>query len=165
MIRSACLVLLALPIAAQQTQTPPPDDQKLSKLEGRTINALTGEPIRKVALTLNRRQPESSSPTATTNSEGRFLFENVEPGTYTLSGEKAGFLFGTYGIRSSKNSPITLTLAPGQHLKDVEVKMTPQGVITEKVLEEDGEPPPEKASVDPIEVSAGQERIPASGFC
>lgn len=162
MVRSACLVLLlALPITAQQN--PSPDERKLSTLAGRTINAVTGEPIRKVALTLHLRQSGSSASAATADSDGRFLFENLEPGTYTLSGQKGGFLPGSYGTGSPKNSMILVTLAPGQHMKDVEFRMTPQGLITGKVLDEDGEPLPEQASVGVMRQDRGARHMMFSG--
>lgn len=104
----------------------------LGSIEGRTTNVVSGDPVRKVKLTLFHTGQDGKSHAAASDAEGRFVFQDVEPGTYHIQAEKAGFLDESLG------SP--LTVAKGQHVKDIEYKLTPQGVITGKVLDDEGEP-------------------------
>jgi len=132
--------------AATTTAANPVAEQKKepAKLEGRVANSVTGEPVRKVTLTLRSISfvPGSTGVSATSDAEGRFSFENVEPGTYRLSGERPGFVRQSYGARSSFSSGTPLSVSAGQNIKDLDFKLTPQGVITGKVLDDEGEPVP-----------------------
>jgi hypothetical protein len=80
--------------------------------------------------------------TASSDDEGKFVFDKLEPGRYSLSGEKAGFGRQQYGSRTggqfSPGSP--LTLEPGQKMIEIEFKLLPQAVILGRVVDEDGEP-------------------------
>src|SRR6185295_10840823 len=55
--------------------------------------------------------------TATTNDEGRFGFQNVEPGTYTVNIEKAGFRSyqaNDVTVKVGSVTPLLATLEIGQ---------------------------------------------------
>ncbi|HUS05833.1 MAG TPA: carboxypeptidase-like regulatory domain-containing protein, partial [Bryobacteraceae bacterium] len=65
---------------------------------------------------------------------------DVEPGTYYLSAQRAGYVRQEYGARRSSRQGTALALTEGQEMKGLLIKLTPQGVITGKVLDEDAEP-------------------------
>ncbi len=124
-------ILLTLTAALLRAQ-----DQSAT-IEGKAVNALTGAPVAKVALTL--RSIESRTPikyTATSDAEGIFALDHIAPGRYTFSAEKPGFLKQSYG--TPRATP--LSLSEGQSVKDIVFKLTPQGVITGRVVDETGEP-------------------------
>jgi hypothetical protein len=110
-----------------------PQEKKLAKIEGRVIDSVTGEPVRKATLTARGSVVESEA-------NGHFVIDNLEPGTYTLMAQKPGYPDQIYGARSTLYGGTSLTVAAGQHLKDIEFKLIPQGVITGRVVDEDGEP-------------------------
>ena len=127
-------------VSASPASKTPLADKELCKIEGRVINSVTGEPLRRVTLTLHTAAARGASAAAITNAEGHFLLEDVEPGTYRLLAERTGFLGQEYGARSWSAPGTPLSLSAGQHIKDLEFKLTPQGVITGRVLDEEGEP-------------------------
>lgn len=142
-----CLFSLSSP--AQNPTAPADAAKEPGSVEGRIVNALTGEPIRKANLTLmsmpsgggtiSAGPPPSVG--AVSDAEGKFKFENLEPGRYTLSADKTGFVRQQYGAASGQVGPgTTLTMASGQKIKSLEFKLTPQAVISGKVVDEDGEP-------------------------
>jgi hypothetical protein len=106
-------------------------------------------PSRGPSLKRRRRAAEASDgafagpfdlPTPT-DSQGKFLFENIAAGTYTLRAEHPGFIVQYYSTATQK--PIArMSLDPGQEVKDVALKLTPQGIIFGKVVDDDGEPLP-----------------------
>ena len=111
-----------------------------SIVEGRVFNLGTGEPIRKAQVLLrpegsNSRQPHG----ALTDAAGGFSITGVPPGRYVLMVERAGFVGSVYG-GSSRNRRGVVTISPGQHLKDLVFRLTPHGVVTGRVLDEEGEP-------------------------
>jgi hypothetical protein len=146
---SALLFFLALPLARAQTSPAPQTsslatqgdemDKKTAKLRGLAVNQLTGEPIRKANLTL-KPQPNGTAITAVSDAEGKFSMDNIDPGRYTLSGERQGFVTQNYGARRPNGAGITLDLKASQLMKDVSFKLTPQGVIAGHVLDDEGEP-------------------------
>jgi protocatechuate 3,4-dioxygenase beta subunit len=105
---------------------------------------MNGEAVRKATVRLQGSvlQPGQlpSTYSETTDNEGKFVFEDVPAGRYTLSSEKPGFVTSRYGARSNTSPGTQLTLAAGMELKNLSIKMTPQGVIAGKVLDQDGDP-------------------------
>lgn len=122
-------------------QTAPDPNQKPGRVEGRVIHAKTGEPVRKANVTLNTPGPRGGSPRSiTTNPDGSFAFEAVDPGSYQLSAERTGFLTQRYMAPGRTSGSSTVTVASGQIVTGLEIKLTPHGVLAGKVLDADGEP-------------------------
>jgi hypothetical protein len=91
---------------------------------------------------LRREGRESITFVLITGGDGRFAFENLEPGTYSLWSERDGFLAQFYGARKAGGQGIPITVSAGLHLRDLELKLTPQGVISGRVVDDEGEPVP-----------------------
>ena len=148
--RSLC-VCLCLAIAAAGQAAPPPAstaaDQKCT-IEGKVTNSQTSELVRKANLHLYPSTKDGGFGTgsnttgfvATSQSDGTFRFEGLEPGEYRLSGERAGFVYTQYGSKGAFGAGTALALQPGQHLTNINLALTPQGVISGKVLDDDGDP-------------------------
>jgi len=78
--------------------------------------------------------------TAESDDQGRFWFAGLDAGKYRLAAERQGFLRQAYGQRKFSGSGTPLLVGDGQNVKGLVFKLNPQGVITGKVLDEDGEP-------------------------
>ena len=131
----------SVPPAAGPTSTAPEDR---CYVEGTLVNRVTGMPVRKGYVTLQavRRgmQPpntaNANSYTVTSNADGKFVFEDVDPGQYTVSADRGGYIRTNY----RSNAGATFTLTAGQRVKDFRIAMVPQGVIAGRVVDEDGDP-------------------------
>jgi uncharacterized GH25 family protein len=75
-----------------------------------------------------------------TDDQGRFSFTGLEAARYQLSAERQGYLRQSYGARKYSGGGTPIRLGQDQHVKDVVLKLSPQAVITGKVLDEDGDP-------------------------
>src|ERR1035437_4061748 len=136
--------LLLLPLAlAAQTKTDDP-----CAVSGQVSNAATGEPVRR-ALVYLRRIDMSPGVTnvqvgnsVTTDAAGRFAIAGIAPGKYRLAAERSGFIVTQYGSRGPGKAGTLLTLEPGQKSSDLAMRLTPHGVITGRVLDEEGDPVP-----------------------
>ncbi|HWQ54383.1 MAG TPA: carboxypeptidase regulatory-like domain-containing protein [Bryobacteraceae bacterium] len=127
----ACLLAI-LPCWAQTEQC---------SVEGQVFSLATGEPVKKAQIMLRPMGSSSRQPYgALTDAGGRFLLADVPAGRYVLTAERAGFVQSEYGAGGVSRRGGTITLAPGQRLKDVVFRLTPHGVVTGRVLDEDGEP-------------------------
>jgi hypothetical protein len=131
-------------LSAQQAQ-----EKKFAHVEGRVIHAITGAPIVRANVILTALTAPSVTPTLAaqgaitgaalsfpgstipTGIEGKFTAERLEPGNYMVRVERSGFI---------SSLPLSLTLKDGETTTVPDFKLTPQGVITVKVLDENGDP-------------------------
>jgi len=136
-----------LPLLAYSQQSPissTPADQKCA-VEGRVTNIQTGDPLKKVQVRLTKVSNSTykvavNMYSTTSNADGSFRLPDVEPGSYELSGERTGYLLTQYGAQTPDGSGTVLTLTAGQRIADLSLRLFPQGVISGKVLDEDGDP-------------------------
>ncbi|MDX2268963.1 MAG: carboxypeptidase-like regulatory domain-containing protein [Bryobacter sp.] len=124
---------------------------KPGRLEGRVVNAVTKEAVRKATVTLRSTQRNAGGQlSVTTDAEGKFVFENLTAGDYSVSAEKAGFvrplganlpiaMQGRIGLGGGAGTESTWKMGEGAVVGGVELKLVPQGVVTGRVLDEDGE--------------------------
>ena len=84
--------------------------------------------------------PGSSPLPQTTMSDGKFLFENVKPGTYSLKATLGGYSTAEYGQRGPNGRGMNLTLKPGQKVQGVSLTLTPGGTITGHIVDVNGDP-------------------------
>jgi hypothetical protein len=109
-------------------------------VEGQVFNLATGEPVRKAQVALRPVGSSSAQPLgAYSDSGGRFSITGIPPGRYTMSASRAGFVAAGYSAQGAGRRGGTLSLAPGQHMKDVVFRLTPQGVLTGRVFDEEGD--------------------------
>ena len=140
-MKAACL---AMTFAACCLAQPAPSTEKAS-ISGSVIG-LTGEPLRRVTLQLTGLPPgrEASAGMAAPNLaadvdfQGNFHFDDVPPGRYMLAAGRTGYLPRYY---ESAHGPV-FTLSAGQKLTDIVIRMSPQGIIAGRVVDEEREPLP-----------------------
>jgi hypothetical protein len=99
-------------------------------------------PVRKVRVAV--RGPElRTERTAMTDDEGRFTIPWLPPGQYTVIATKSAYLAGYHGARRAGRGPgSTITLAAGQSLTGLAIRMARGGVITGTVVDQFGQPQP-----------------------
>ncbi len=135
------------PPATSPTVPAESGDAKPATVSGKVTSA-AGQPIRKATVTLHwvgaaSHSQQSPAPyTATSDAEGNFIFEAVDPGRYMLSSDRPGFQRQTYGARRMNGGGTVLALTPGQKMAALDLVMSPQIVVSGKVLDSDGDPVP-----------------------
>jgi len=134
-----CLSLLATLVTAQQQQ-----DQK-ARLQGQVITA-AGAPLSKTTVRLQAasqmNQTNFANYAVSSDRDGKFLFDDVIPGTYVLVAERTGYLHMAYGSKPQGAGATQMKLDAGQEIKDIVIKLTPQAILFGKVVDEDGDPLP-----------------------
>jgi protocatechuate 3,4-dioxygenase beta subunit len=134
--------LLFLPLALAAQTTP----AESCTVSGQVTNASTGEPVRRALVALRRIEAAPGvtniqvAQSGSTDAAGRFAIAGVAPGKYRLTAEHNGFLVTQYGARGPNKPGTPLTLEPGQKSSDLVLRLTPHGVITGRVLDDEGEP-------------------------
>lgn len=117
---------------------------KPASLEGVVLSA-SGEPLRKAEVRVMRMdaRQQMGSPdgsTVVTDDAGRFSFPSLDPGRYNVFAQRTGYVGSSFGARRGGRGGTPITLAAGQEMKKLEIKLFKQGVISGRVLDEDGEP-------------------------
>ena len=117
-------------------------------IEGQVMNLKAGSPLKKASVQLVMMNPGGGGggrgqmvvrKAAETDEQGRFAFTGLDAGKYQLSAERQGFLRQNYGARKYSGGGTPVLVAEGQNVKAIVFQLTPQAVITGKVLDEDGE--------------------------
>jgi protocatechuate 3,4-dioxygenase beta subunit len=147
---SALLLALALLQLPQQSAPPmgtpkPLTDEKVEKciIEGKVTSAADGQPLKKATVTLMPQQQSGamSRPVSTTSdADGKFIFKELDPVRYTLNAARNGYARQNYGARTPTSPGTTLAMDPGQHLKDINVRLTPGAAISGRIVDEDNDP-------------------------
>ncbi len=139
----ACLlgVFVSLQAAQAPAAADKPKDEKCA-IEGRVVNSVTNEAVRRVTLMLTPSGASSVSDIrrAESDDNGQFAFPDLNPGRYSLVAQRTGFATQAYGARSSPQNGVPLVLSAGQQVKGLLFKLPPNAVITGRVLDSEGEP-------------------------
>lgn len=123
------------------------DATATSKVTGRVVDAVTGAPLRKANVTIsgvaagrggtggggqfNGIPPSPGARSLTTDSNGQFLAE-LAPGNYLAQAQRNGYV-------ETPAATATFTIAAGE-TPAVTLKLTPHGVVSGRVVDEEGEP-------------------------
>ena len=135
---SLLLLSIALFGTLAAAQNTPSKEPPKCAVQGQVVHEPGGQPLKKAKVELHPEDKENGTGYKTTSDlEGRFKLEKVEPGNYTLTLERSGFL-----EVAKRHNTHTLTLQPGEEVKDLVLRMQPSAVITGKVLDDDGDPLP-----------------------
>jgi protocatechuate 3,4-dioxygenase beta subunit len=146
--------ILALVLQVAPPQAPVRDAARAGAvgtavIRGRVTAAATKQPLHRVRITLNASGP--NLPSTVTDTSGKFELTSVPAGTYTLSAARGGYLTIQYGQRRPRESGRTFEIANGDVLDGVELAMYRGGVLSGRVLDENGDPAP-GVRVDAIEM-------------
>ncbi len=124
-MRIALLILLTF---AALAQGPPPTKpaepevrpQDKCTVEGRVVNANTGEPLRKAAISMHRIDPAAQMQGAgtTTDASGNFAMKDIDPGRYSLMASRNGFVVQQYGAKRTGYGTVGAILTSGARPED-----------------------------------------------
>jgi hypothetical protein len=117
--------------AAPQTGT--------AMLAGRAVAAPGTSPLRRVQIQLTSADGQQRRST-TTDGEGRYKFEQLPAGRYTLTATKGGYVTLQYGQRYPFEPGTPVTLTDKQTLEKVDFSLPRGSVIAARITDEFGEP-------------------------
>ena len=135
--------ILLMVLAELAVRVGVPAQQPGASIEGVVVKLGSGEPIANADVRLSFQEPvrPGRPPTAKSDSNGRFFFENVAPGTYRLfASVDGGFVPAEYGQRTPTGEGIALAIAAGQKIVGVQLALAPTGTIAGRIYDKNGEP-------------------------
>lgn len=127
LIASALLGNAAL-VSGQENPPAPP---KTGSIAGIAIDEKSGDGIAKALIILRRGQEGGVG--EVTDASGKFTLREVDPGMYTLSVERDGYVV-------ARGQPQTVSVQAGQTTSDVKLKLVRTGTVSGRILDADGDP-------------------------
>jgi Carboxypeptidase regulatory-like domain len=117
--------------AAQKSSPSPPS----YRIAGQIVDASTNIPIPNAELSFSEEAAEMK---VTSDEQGRFLFESVDPGKYTL--QASAYTYVTEAYNQHHGYSTAIAVGPGLDSEHVLFRLHRQAVIVGTVTDERGEP-------------------------
>ena len=139
----ATLILFPALLGATPAQSSKAQDKTPTpcRVSGRVVSAVDGAPLKssRVALIQEDAKDRPQVFATSTDIDGHFEIKDVIAGRYTFFAMHVGFVDQQYQAKSTGEGAV-LALQPGQEITDVQFRMIRAGVITGRILDENGEP-------------------------
>jgi len=142
--RAFC-VTLALLLGANSLAAPPTanDAQEASgaggyKIAGIVVSKADGHRLGRARISLKDAKDPHKFQSLVTAEDGKFEFSGLPVGKYVLEAAKRGFVSSSYNQHDQSSTAIAT--GAGLNTENLVLRLTPEAVITGKVLDEVGEP-------------------------
>lgn len=131
---------------------PAPRADSSARLSGRVVDGSTeNRTVRRAIVTVTGAPiPEGRS--AITDDEGRFSFEGLPPGDYTIKAARPAFLSSAYGATRPGRPGTPVALAAGERVADLTIQL-PHGSAIEGVLRDTANDPAPGMRVEAIRMT------------
>ena len=133
-MRSILPVVVAIFCAAFGMAQSTGDARPQCSVSGTVTDSATGQPIKGAEVIVRSITPRMGLPlrpaSATSDANGEFAIETLDPGRYAVRAFHDGYVF--------KGTATILTLSPGQRVENISVSLTPGGIISGHVVDESG---------------------------
>jgi hypothetical protein len=133
MLKMGRLVLASLIATTLLSQTP-------GSIEGAVLNDRSGLPLSRAHVVLRPQQAGLSAISADTDDKGTFSIGEIEPGRYSLSASRDGYLTSSVCLIGATALPQTFTIHTGESVTGLKFRLRPFAVIAGRVSFDDGEP-------------------------
>ena len=131
--------------AGRGVPTPTRDDATQAvgtgEISGVVVLLGSGGPVRRAQVTLSGQELRGNR-TGLTDDQGRFAFQVLPAGRFTLTASKPGHVNVSYGAKRPGRPGTPIQLADGQRVEKISIALPRGSVITGVVVDEHGEPAP-----------------------
>jgi hypothetical protein len=138
-----CLVLLAgwtqerRPAAAAATQSGALEQHSF-RISGTVVDAMGGQPLARTQVTIGAQGVRGASQSTLTGDDGRFVFEKLAPGQYSLFAKRRGYVQQFYEQHEEFSTAIIV--GPDLNTENLRFELPPGGSISGQVVDETNEP-------------------------
>src|SRR5262245_26032835 len=137
-----CSFLVALGMASVSVvgQQPPRDTPPLAKgtasIHGRVTDA-NGRPLARVEIRAGNGLGQQTA--ALTDGEGKYDLVEMPAGVFTVVATKANYVRSSWGEQRVEGPGKRITIADGQKLDNINIRLMRTGAITGKIVDEFGD--------------------------
>ena len=130
------LTRVQAPVTALPTAPPLPSGPQLGAGAISVTQSVSGP----AAVPAGLPPASAAIPAVNTDSKGNFVFKDIDSGSYRIQVASNGYARMEYGQRVFGAPGTSITLTPGQALKDLTVPLTPAGNISGQIRDLLGQP-------------------------
>ena len=130
-------MLLAVALSAQN-RVPANAGGNSFRISGTAVNAVDGSPLSGMEISIGSVDRQEEGRQAITGAEGRFVFENLAGGKYSLSGSGRGYSMQAYQQHDQYSTAVAT--GPGLVSENLMFRMMPDASISGNLIDEDNEP-------------------------
>jgi Carboxypeptidase regulatory-like domain len=136
----AIMVLLAVQMPAVwcQTTVPPPAPAGEYRIAGTVVSKSDGHPLDRAGVSVVDVKNGKNFQTLITSEDGRFQFQGLAAGKYSLAGQRQGYINAGYDAHQQYATAIVT--GAGLDTEHLVLRLAPAGLLAGKVLDESGEP-------------------------
>ncbi len=138
LLRISGFILLALAAFAQQKDLGPATITEKGKISGAVVDATTSAPLAGVEVALAPVTRRNDFRNMTTAEDGQFVFDNLDPGKYTLTAQRKGYVRESF----DQHAQYSTSIAVGPKLKseDLVFRLHRDASISGTVADDQNEP-------------------------
>ncbi len=130
------LVLLSAHLLSAQTASVPKPIQNF-RISGTIVNLVDGQPVAGAEVIITSTQRRDETKQVLTAADGRFAFDHVLPGKYSLAAHRQGYVAQAYQQHDQYSTAVAV--GPGLISEDLTFPLTPDGSISGTVFDEENE--------------------------
>jgi len=109
-----------------------------NRVAGTVVSKSDGHPLDRARVLLRDSKARNEPLSTVTSADGKFSFENVGAGKYSLEGLKRGFITAAYDQHDQYSTAIVT--GSGLDTENLILRLSPAAIISGRVLDEAGEP-------------------------
>ncbi len=131
------LVVLLFACSMLGQQSPGVLEKAHSRIAGHVLSAADGHKISGATVSISNVQGGALVASVLSGDDGAFVFQDLSPGKYSLSGQRRGFIGASYEEHDQFSSAIVT--GSGLDTTKLVLQLEPEATILGRVLDEDGE--------------------------
>jgi len=131
-------VFCAHALSEAQTATSTPQTTRGYRIAGTAVSKTDGHPLARTRVVLRDAKDQDKFESLVTADDGKFAFNALPAGKYSLAGTKRGFITAAYDQHDQFSTAIVT--GAGLDTETLVLRLSPTAVITGKVLDESGDP-------------------------
>lgn len=136
-IKTVCLIMCFTCLSDESCEAL---QVRTAVVEGKVKNAITGERVANARVEVRTAETSLLVYAVQSSTDGSFHFPSVRSGHYKVSASAPGYLSAEYGPKRLHGANVALNLSDSDRLANLEIALTPAGVISGTVLDSSGQP-------------------------
>jgi hypothetical protein len=132
------LVLVIAVVVRAQNAAPPTTGTNTFRISGTAVSAVDGSPLSGMEITIAPVEQGDEARQVVTGGNGRFVFDHLARGKYSLSGAGRGFTMQAYQQHDQYSTAVAT--GPGLVSEKLVFSMMPDASIAGNLIDEDNEP-------------------------
>jgi Carboxypeptidase regulatory-like domain len=136
-VLSPLLFLFAFFQQPRSSLAPAPPQQAF-RISGTVVDSLSGQPLSRAQVLIGALGIPNSDQAVTTGDDGRFAFESLVPGHYTLSAQRRGYL--AQAFKQHEFFSTAIIVGPNLDTSELRFELRPDASISGQILDEMNDP-------------------------